>query len=66
MANGSSIVHTFQVAVDDDHILGPFDADEQVVLDEDPVVVGRRFRFDALSTTGGNTGAVEIEIFAAE
>jgi hypothetical protein len=66
MTDGSSIVQSFQVTVDEDHVLGPFDADEQIVLDADATVVGRRFRFDALTTTGGNTGAVEIEIYAAD
>jgi F5/8 type C domain len=61
MTDGTAITETFTVTVDGTE-LGPFTAgNDPVVLDE--TVTGQVFRFDADSTTGGNTGATEIEIF---
>ena len=66
MADGTAITTEYQVTVDDDETLGPFPASTPV--DSQPslaAVTGQRFRFDVTSTTGGNTGAIEIRIFAA-
>lgn len=61
MSDGSSIATTYTVTVDDGEVLGPFDAG----LDPPTIDVeftGQVIRFDIVSSTGGNTGAVEIEI----
>ena len=62
MGDGSSITTTYTVTVDDGDQLGPFDAGTSLPL----VAVefhGRVLRFDVDTSTGGNTGAVEIEVF---
>jgi hypothetical protein len=61
MSDGSSVATTYTVTVDDGPMFGPFDAGL------DPPLVGVEFtgrilRFDIESSTGGNTGAVEIEV----
>ncbi len=63
MTDGSAITDTFTMTVDGT-VLGPFPTGTEPVLLDTPVT-GRSVRFDAESTTGGNTGAVEIEIYAA-
>ena len=66
MADGTAITTEYQVTVDDGEALGPFPAGTPVDAQTSVVAVtGRRFRFDVTSTTGGNTGAIEIRIFAA-
>lgn len=62
MTDGTAIVETYTVTVDDGEVLGPFDAGATVT---DVDVTGRRLRFDAEATTGGNTGAVDIAVYAA-
>ena len=65
MTDGTSIIELYTLSVDGGDPLGPFDAGS----DSGPVVevatTGQRLRFDAASTTGGNTGAVELEVYAA-
>jgi hypothetical protein len=62
MTDGTAITATFTITIDD-QILGPFAAGpDPVVLDD--VTPGRIVRVDADDTTGGNTGATEIEIFS--
>ena len=66
MADGTAITTEYQVTVDDGEVLGPFPAGTPVDTQPSLVAVtGQRFRFDVTSTTGGNTGAIEIRIFAA-
>jgi len=62
MSDGSAIIATYTVTVDDGEVLGPFEAGVDSVSVE-AVTSGRRFRFDADTTSGGNTGATEIEIY---
>jgi hypothetical protein len=60
MADGSATTETFTVTVDREQEYGPYPAGP------DPVTVrfsGRVFRFDVASSTGGNTGAVEVEVY---
>ncbi len=64
MSDGSAITETFAVAIDGASF-GPFPTGSSPVALAEPVV-GRFLRFDADRTTGGNTGAVEIQIFGAE
>jgi hypothetical protein len=65
MSDGSAITRTFAVVVDGRRRYGPFPAGNLV----DPRVArvsftGRRLRFDVVTSSGGNTGASEIEVFA--
>ncbi|GMQ85999.1 MAG: hypothetical protein BMS9Abin07_1570 [Acidimicrobiia bacterium] len=62
MSDGSSITTTYMVTVDDTTVLGPFDAGLTPPL-VDVGFTGRILRFDVDSSTGGNTGAVEIEVY---
>jgi hypothetical protein len=67
MADGTSITNEFTVTVDDGETFGPFPAGNVA----DPgfaavVTTGQVFRFEVSTSTGGNTGAVEIRIFDSE
>ena len=64
MSDGSAITRTFAVVVDGGHRYGPFPAGTRA----DPRVAkvsftGRRLRFEVVTSTGGNTGAAEVEVF---
>jgi len=65
MSDGSAITRTFAVVVDGRRRYGPFPAGNRL----DPHVVpvsftGRFLRFEVVASTGGNTGAAEIEVFS--
>lgn len=62
MGDGSSIIDSFTLTVDDGEPLGPFPAGPGHSV-ADVEFTGQILRFDAADTTGGNTGAVEIEIY---
>lgn len=62
MSDGTSITNTYTVSVDGGEVLGPFDAGLGLVV-SDFTVTGQVFRIEMDQTTGGNTGAVEIEIY---
>ncbi len=62
MNDGTAITETFTVTIDGT-VLGPFPAGDTEAIFDAPVT-GRVVRFDADQTTGGNTGATEIEIYA--
>lgn len=64
MTDGSSVIQEYTVTVDDGETLGPFPAGAGLSVAE-VQFEGRILRFDAATTTGGNTGAVEIEVYAA-
>lgn len=66
MGDGTSIIERYQVVVDDDQVLGPFDADPEGFATVETDVTGQRFRFEAADTTGGNTGFVAVEIYAED
>ncbi len=66
MGDGSSIIEDYEVTVDDGEVLGPFPAGADGLTTSESSTRGQRFRFDAVATTGGNTGLVEIEIYAAD
>jgi hypothetical protein len=61
MSDGSAITETYTLTADGTEI-GTFSADEPVALDTE----ARLLRFDVATSTGGNTGALEILILAAE
>lgn len=66
MADGTAITTTYWVTVDDGNQLGPFAAGTPSETNFQPIeAVGQVLRFEAQDTTGGNTGAVEIRVFAA-
>lgn len=65
MSDGSAITRTFAVVVDGRKRHGPFPAGNRL----DPHIVpvsftGRVLRFEVIQSTGGNTGAAEIEVFS--
>lgn len=62
MSDGTSIINAFTVTVDDGDPLGPFPAGAGLSI-ADVEFTGQILRFDAVDTTGGNTGAVEIEVY---
>ena len=61
MTDGTAITDTFTVTIDD-QVFGPFAAGPDPAK-LDVATPGRIVRIDADDTTGGNTGASEIEIF---
>jgi len=65
MSDGSAITRTFAVVVDGRRRYGPFPAGNRLSPRVAHVsFTGRRFRFEVVTSTGGNTGAVEIEVFS--
>ena len=62
MNDGSSVTTRYTVIVDDTDRYGPFDAGLTPPL-VDVDFSGRILRFEVDSSTGGNTGAVEIEVY---
>lgn len=65
MANGSAITDVFFVVVDDGDRLGPFAAGNPANPGFIPVMfTGRIIRFEIDSSTGGNTGAIEVRVLA--
>lgn len=62
MGDGTSIINTFTVTVDGGDTFGPYPAGPGLAI-VDVTFSGQTLRFDAVDTTGGNTGAVEIEIY---
>jgi F5/8 type C domain len=65
MSDGSAITRTFAVIVDGHRRYGPFPAGNIVNARVSRVsFTGRRLRFDVVTSSGGNTGATEIEVFA--
>jgi len=63
MSDGTALTTSFIVTIDDNTILGPFEAGAGLIVVEAPFQ-GRLVRIDVETSTGGNTGAVEIEIYA--
>jgi hypothetical protein len=64
MSDGTSIVERFSVTVDGGETYGPFDAGTTFTVNE-VEFTGQVLRIDAERTTGGNTGAAEIEVYQA-
>lgn len=63
MTDGTAVTDTFTVTLDEQTI-GPYPTGtEPAVLDQP--VTARFVRIDAAQTTGGNTGATEIEIYTS-
>ena len=64
MTDGTAITNTFTITIDG-QAHGPYPTGTDPAILDAPVS-GRIVRIDADQTTGGNTGATEIEIYAAE
>ena len=64
MSDGTSITNSYTVSVDGADAIGPFDAGIGLFV-SDFAAVGQVVRIDMHTTTGGNTGAVEIEIYGS-
>jgi hypothetical protein len=64
MTDGTAITDTFTMTIDGQS-LGPFPVATTPIALDDPVT-GRVLRFDADQTTGGNTGATEIEVYISQ
>jgi hypothetical protein len=65
MSDGSAITRTFAVVVDGDKRYGPFPAGNRLNPRTAAVsFTGRRLRFEVVKSTGGNTGAAEIQVFS--
>ena len=63
MSDGTSIANSFTVTIDGE-TYGPFPAGPGLAIGE-LSTVGRVVRIDVDTSTGGNTGAVEVEIYGA-
>lgn len=65
MSDGTAIINSFTVTGDDGKTHGPYALGEGLTI-VDLKLSTRTLRFDAVKTTGGNTGAIEIEAYEAE
>jgi hypothetical protein len=66
MPNNTAQIFSFTVTTDQGETFGPFDLHDAGQIYYFPVqFAARTLRFDAVETNTGNTGAVEIEVFAA-
>ncbi len=66
MLDGSAVTEQFTVTIDGGEIIGPFDAgtpDEP--RPAETAFTGQVLRFDVETSTGGNVGAVEIQVFGS-
>lgn len=66
MTDGTSIIEQYTLTVDGADPLGPFDVGTDLAAPVEVAATGQRLRFEATTTTGGNTGAVEVEVYTAE
>jgi len=64
MSDGTSITDSYTVSVDSADAIGPFDAGIGLSV-SNFAAVDQVVRIDMHKTTGGNTGAVEIEIYGS-
>ena len=62
MSDGTAVVETFTVTVDGGETYGPFEAGTAGAVAE-VGFTGQVLRIDADRTSGGNTGAAEIEVY---
>jgi len=62
----SAEIFSFRVVTEQGEVVGPFTlegADGMYYFETD--IAGKNLRFEAVDTSGGNTGAVEIEVYGA-
>jgi hypothetical protein len=65
MSDGSAITRTFSVTVDGKKTYGPFPALPAPAVNR-VAFAGRILRFNVVRSTGGNTGASEIAVYAGQ
>lgn len=68
MSDGSSIITSFKLIFDNQAELGPFatpDPDKVYSFDFTSPIASQTVRFEAVTTSGGNTGARAIQLFIA-
>jgi hypothetical protein len=66
MVSSAQII-TFQVTTPSGLVFGPFEVPDASMLYAFPAdVYDRRFTFEVLSSSGGNTGAVEVAVFVLD
>jgi hypothetical protein len=66
MADGTAIITAFRLILDGVTVLGPFDAPDAATRYEYELTsptTAQQVRFEAVATTGGNTGAKELELY---
>lgn len=67
MADGTAITDQYTVTVDGEEVLGPFVAGNPADFRFQSVAAtGQVLRFDIVSSSGGNTGAVEIRVLGPQ
>ncbi|MGI9648830.1 MAG: discoidin domain-containing protein [Acidimicrobiia bacterium] len=67
MADGTAVTTEYTVTIDGGDALGPFPAGTPAQSRMTSVdITGRLLRFDIDTSTGGNTGAVEIRVFGPQ
>ncbi len=64
MSDGTAVTTSYTVTVDGSRTYGPFPAGPGLAVG-DVSFTGRMVRFEVETSTGGNTGAVEVEVYAA-
>ena len=66
MGDGTATTTEYTVTVDGGDVFGPFSAgDPSDNRFAEALFVGQVVRFDVVSSTGGNTGAIEVRVFAS-
>jgi hypothetical protein len=66
MSDGTSIVRSFELVVDGQQTLGPFetpDPDVRYIIELPSPVTMQTVRMNAVETSGGNTGLKELQLF---
>lgn len=63
MTDGTAITNTFTITINNQQY-GPYPTSTEPAILDQPIT-GQTVRIDADQTTGGNTGATEIEIYAS-
>lgn len=65
MGDGSAIIETFSITLDDGEALGPFEVGTEELSIQELTGSASTVRFDAVTSTGGNTGLIDLEIYRA-
>lgn len=66
MADGSAITETYTVTIDDGEPLGPFPAGSPATPRPSEITAtGQQLTFEVADSTGGNVGAVEVQVFGS-
>lgn len=65
MSDGTAVIESVRVLVDDVEVVAGEVGPDLTVLELPQPVAGQLVRFEAVTTTGGNTGAVEVEVYPA-